>query len=276
MWFNSRTMGLTICLSITIIFILINTDLSAQKSGLQHWKSKEIIGSVALIKAYDDRNNLWYPFGTGVLIDIDTTSSSFMLVTNRHIYVARDTFEVQLNLYMDSNENTYYKSVNLPISKNNTAFIPTTQDSDFVIIFVNRPAEVGINGITLGEIIQTPMLEYGSEVEFYGYPLYAQFGLQRNPFQFPIMRRGAIAYFANDASINGLLPSMYLLDGASYGGGSGSPVFVRNYIITDSNTIEIKRNFVGIISGHLPLKDKIEINPISQIEGRSKPDSISI
>jgi len=58
-------------MSLTLTILLFSFSAMGGTSGIQHWKSSDILGSIPLILALD-KDNMWQPFGTGVLIDIDS------------------------------------------------------------------------------------------------------------------------------------------------------------------------------------------------------------
>lgn len=264
---------------LTYVLILVtfcSHIIHAENSGSQHWKSKDVLSAVALIEVYIETNKDWYPFGTGVLLDLNADWPHIFLVMNRHIYTARDSFRVQVNFYTRDDSTKTYENKTFVFSKKAPAFVPSTEDSDFVAILIKRPKYAGFNPIRFDEIRGSQTLEYGDDVEFYGFPLYINMGLHKSKFKFPLLRSGAISYFVSDASVRKLLPSMFLIDGASYGGGSGSPVFSKTLFIDDSLRVNYERKFIGIIQGHFPIHTPIEIEMITKTIEDMDIDSLDL
>ncbi len=261
-----------LCLLIAICSIVPTAD--GQESGTQHWRSSQILESVVLIQSYDVSTESWRPFGTGVTLDLDTTLPYIYLVTNRHIYIGRDTLALQMNVYAESDSQSFFAQPLLRITAENTvAFCPNTSDSDFAIIRLDRPKPKGqYNPLPAEKIISFDSLQYGEQVEFYGFPAYSQFGLSAAKFQFPVCRGGTIAYFTHDdvyySGTKYMTPGMFLIDGVSIGGNSGGPVFIkRSYVSKTPNgglTVSYDRRLAGIVSKHYPIR-KTQRIPLSKI-----------
>ncbi|MCJ7498411.1 MAG: serine protease [candidate division Zixibacteria bacterium] len=268
----------------SIILVVIFELAFGQVSGRQHWKSSDILESVVLIMTYTPDGQL-RPFGTGVMIDLDSTLPNIYLVTNRHLYVGRDSLVLQINTYSSKCPMDYYVSkIKTLYTKRTNAFYPSTQDSDFVIIEIARlPDSIQYKPFPISNSVSFNDLEYGESVEFFGFPSYEEFGLFSLKFKFPIVRSGMVAFFAlEDIYYKGkqkyMLPGMFLIDGVSIGGNSGGPIFIkRPKVKCDEKgefSVTYERHLAGIITGHLPIKKKIRIDLSKAIVESGALDSI--
>lgn len=254
---------------ICIIVIGLYTPSILSQTGRQHWRIHDIIESIVLITAYNDRDSAWLPHGTGVFIDIDSTWPDIYLLTNQHIFNSRDSFIIKQNFYYESDDDTslfIYEACEFTYVKNGNEYCPSTEDSDFVIIPIPRPPDsLESDAIPARDFISFDRLDYGMDVEFYGFPNYLDWGLYKYTYNMPILRSGSISYFSYDKVFDGkkkiLMPGMLLIDGVSIGGNSGGPVFAKLPYVSSNSAVNYKRKFIGIISGHYHINKNMEIVP---------------
>jgi len=258
-----------VLITILISFAFLG-EAEAQRSGPQHWEMSEAMSSVAYLMKYDSLGQL-SPFGSGVILDFDTSKTFVLLVTNRHLCVGRDSLAVQLNAYQqrDSLQILISNVVNVKLHQG-TVIFPASPDSDFAVIKLQRPrSETTFFRPTSENTIDLSQLRYGDEVLFLGFPAYGLYGLDAARFRFPIARAGSIAFFAQEdiyfaQNKKYMIPGMFLIDGESFGGNSGGPVFVRRPVLHregKDSTLVIREELrlAGIIQGHLPMLQSVNI-----------------
>ncbi|MCP4547101.1 MAG: hypothetical protein GY835_11600 [bacterium] len=247
----------------------IKAEEHDQTSGPQHWHQRHILGAIGLVEAIgaDDR---WRPHGTGVFIDVDSTLPSIFFVTNRHILLSRDSLRVSYKRYIERDSLVIVRTNYAVFHKGRKdwTIYPDSADLDFAAFVVNRESAAGVQTVGEDELASWDELRYGEEVVFYGYPAYKRFGLDVSAFKFPVARRGAIAYFAQDDILfkgdRIMTEKMFLVDGVSIGGGSGSPLFIQRQYITADLKIANDERLAGIVFGHYPFEKQMTI-PITAI-----------
>jgi len=249
--------------AILFVIILAPSGICDQGIGMPHWKASNTLEKVALILSFNEDSSEWMPFGTGVMVDVDSSIEYIYLVTNRHVCINKDSLKIELRVYSkrDSISLMMVRRHSTVYLDSTTLFMPNSNDSDFAAIAIIRPHDtIGYEAILSENIVHFDSLIYGETVEFYGYPEYKFYGLSTSKFNFPLTRSGVISYFAyEDAYILGkkyMISGMFLIDGVSYGGNSGAPIFVkREYVTKLSNgtlVVSYDKRLAGIISGHLP------------------------
>jgi len=82
----------------------------------------------------------------------------------------------------------------------------------------------------------------GDEVYFIGFP----FGIGNYDYVNPLVRSGSIAWSSNSSDI-------FLLDAFSYGGNSGSPIFLKRIISEPGHLKWSSTKLVGMVIGHQSL-----------------------
>lgn len=247
---------------------------AAGKLLANHWRSKGLLEPIALIMAFDTASQSWNPFGTGVLYDIDSTFPYIYLITNRHIYVNKDSLRISFPNFRHSEKYTFATKRFATLHKNATRdIVPKNEDSDFVAIPIVRPHDsLSITPITEAETVRLDDLEYGEQVLFFGYPYYDDYGLYGNEWNLPVCRDGSVAFFATQdiyfADLKFMIPGMYLIDGVSIGGNSGGPVFIRRAYVSETSdgklTVSYDMRVAGIICKHYPIIKSHTI-PLSKI-----------
>lgn len=252
----------------SILVASLAVSAFAQSSGQHHWRDRQRLGTVGMVMAVNEEDKQWYTWGTGVFMDADTSYSSIFFVTNRHVYMGRDSLLIRYRVYKREDTIITIENRVSMIYKNRHVLCPTTDDSDFVAIVIPRDSSTDIHTIGGDQTLSFQELNYGEDVLFYGYPKYDDFGLSKNRFGFPIVRQGAVAYFAlNDTYLGKdriMIPGMFLIDGVSYGGGSGSPVFIKRPFVNTKLEITYDKRFAGIVRGHYPVTTQVKV-PLSQI-----------
>lgn len=86
-------------------------------------------------------------------------------------------------------------------------------------------------------------IDIGEEVYFVGFP----FGIGTLDIINPLVRSGSIAWFSNNSTI-------FLLDAFSYGGNSGSPIFLKRIVAEPGKLEWSLAKLVGMIIGHQEIK----------------------
>lgn len=240
-----------------------------------HWRARNILPPIALLRGIDPNTNEWKCLGAGVLVDFDTAYESVFLVTNRHIFLSRDSFQVEMRSYHSRDSLVVYQEISFRLVKA-SAFCPSTKDSDFVAIPISRSEakERGMTSIQYSDMATYEDLNLGDDVEFYGYPSYDAFGLSSDEFNVPLVRRGTISFFAVrdfiQGQVNGILKGEILIDGISMGGNSGGPVFLRLQPMTIPQKGPYRRYMFGIIRGHFtanePINDtSVVVGPVTRV-----------
>lgn len=197
--------------------------------------------------------------GTGFLIGDSNAeipgNKVFRLVTNRHIAVHGDDVGVVSNLMINGtlkqtgkrfddspydwafHENTDIDVASRPFH----LIIHPDINKNLVIPKGCIPTPEDVRFISDDEFISLDELDEGDEVIFMGFPI----GLGADLPRFkPILRRGIISLKDKH---------MFYIDGFSFPGNSGSPVFLlRKYNGDESLGIRL----VGIIQGHIPYREE--------------------
>ena len=88
-------------------------------------------------------------------------------------------------------------------------------------------------------------------------------------YRFPIARSGSVAFFAQEdiyfaQNQKYMIPGMFLIDGESFGGNSGGPIFVKVPVLQREGpdsalVIREELKLAGIIQGHLPMLQSVNI-----------------
>lgn len=219
---------------------------------------RDLIPSIVKIEEYSQSGGT-KSWGTGVVLDLLPGSDSMIIVTNRHVLVNRDSLLLCFNItrFNDSTATLQKYRHKLLIRKEygKSCFWPTVNDSDIAIVICADCRKNGVNGIEKEYFAHFSQFRYNAPIEFYGYPNYQTYGLNKSWTSFPIARRGSIAfavteeYASGDLSVH-LYPKMMLIDGTSLSGNSGGPIFIQEFTGTLGRGPEIIRLFAGIISAH--------------------------
>jgi len=248
-------------------------ESTASTIGGQHWRSGRLLQSVVLIEAIN-ADSSWGPYGTGVFVDIDSSLDHVFVLTNRHIYMGRDSLRLVFRRYVKGDGSTTYKERRLMIRRESRVAVPSTSDSDFVAIFINRPPDsLQYRPVPPDFTVELSDLDYGEDVIFFGYPNYEMYGFYKGKWDLPVVRSGTIAYFAqDDVTLGGqkvMMAGMFLIDGVSMGGNSGGPVFIKRPRVSKGFKITYDMRLAGIIQGHLPAP-RLTTLPLSEIPALSK------
>jgi hypothetical protein len=243
---------------VTLITLLFSSVVVIGFDGNQQWTDMEILKSLVLIKEYEYEKHP-APWGTGFLLDLDTSSSDIFFITCRHIVINRDSLELRFFSYKIVDSMIIFNPLDL-ISlkwKERRHYIPASDDSDFVAIALPRRLKDSLNcgTISLRDIIRSNQLYTGDDVLYYGYQYYNEFFLDKTKWQLPIVRTGTIAFFLNEFVYDRgrpiYFPGMFLIDGVSSGGGSGSPIYVKRPSAIRGNETKYDKKLAGIITGHM-------------------------
>lgn len=188
--------------------------------------------------------------GTGFLF-FDSTLGMF-LITNRHILRGKDLILIRYNkFYFDPRKDIvrYHREPCQLIDKDSKPLWKGHPNSkiDVAAIKLNYPSvKVDVTRLQPSRFKNFDSLEVGEDVYFFGFPLWVE-GLKGRG-DFPILRSGIVSYKAFELTLIGhtyIDSAMFLIDGFSFGGNSGSPVLTRA-------TPRTKASLIGIIKGHVP------------------------
>lgn len=263
---------------LTLLCITATVNSAWNRSGTQHWRSDDVLESVVQIQKRDTGQDKWITHGTGVAIDIDSTKPFFCVITNRHLIISndaprKDSIRLIFHIYSTSDSVTVFREQPVRLLLD-SSFVSWSNKpgADYAIVRIERfPDSVNYEPIKYSQVIPFDSLDYGDDIEFLGFPEYSQFGLLEGNFDLPILRKGAIAYFAiNDYSYGKeiyMTEGMFLVDGVSFGGNSGGPVFrVRKAFRKSGNEIILydEKRLAGIIACHLPVMNELTI-PFSTV-----------
>ena len=196
------------------------------------------------------------PHGTGFLFT-DSLLGSF-LVTNKHILDHRDSIFIRLNKnHFNSKKDTlrYYRQPYSLIGQDSKTIWKGHPNLDIDIAALRLRStnlEVDIRFLEYSRFREFEDLHVGEDIYFFGFPL----GLTgpTGKEDFPLLRSGIVAYKSIDTTrIAGIIidSTMFLIDGFSFGGNSGSPVLTR--------VTREKAALVGIVKGHVPLNRQFVI-----------------
>jgi hypothetical protein len=236
------------------------------------WFNEDIINCIVLLEKLDDSQLI--PHGTGFLVYNYDTPSNYYIVTCEHVLRNRSIF---VKIPADSSFITmlekskkqavdFGNSIWILDGKNLVQEIELKRDTNFV---VNTDLDIGIfsikiigsyrdvndsskhyytnvKGIPKSMISEKSEVKLGDEVYFLGFPFligtekgYLSKGEFSDEISNPLLRTGTVAYLSNRSS-------EFLIDALSYGGNSGSPVFLKQGL---SNPVS---KLIGMVHGHLP------------------------
>ncbi len=199
------------------------------------------------------------PLGTGFFVSIplptDTSKSLVFLATAKHVLLNPDsTFRKDIHVRLNTHDSSRFiycpltsfgKSKNLFISKDSTVDIalfiwPGAKMGDYDFKFLSP--ETMINRENFKNI------QVGNEILFTG--LFTPYlGERKN---YPIMRFGHIALVTNERiNFVGFKRELILIESFTFGGNSGSPVFIR----LPNDHLKL----IGIMNGYFNTIDPIRI-----------------
>jgi len=143
-------------------------------------------------------------------------------------------------MLMEEPKKTYVKHDSLDIGAFliNYPFREIKDDSGKVTLKFSDKLSIPKSGIRLRS-----NASIGDEVYFVGFP----FGIGNFDFISPLVRSGSIAWFSNEESI-------FLLDAFSYGGNSGSPIFLKRILSKPGQIGWDSALLAGMIIGHQSLQ----------------------
>jgi hypothetical protein len=230
-------------------FFLVFTfsSITKAKSGLPKYWEKVVVMIEKEVQNNDGSIDT-VPHGTGFLFN-DSIMGTF-LVTNRHILKGRNLIFIRFNkLDFDPKKDKvrYYREPCLLIGEDSKPLWKghPNPNIDVAIAKFNKPTvEVDARLLDYSRLKSFDSLEVGEDVYFFGYPL-GVFGL-KGKGDFPILRSGVISYKSFEPTFIGnnfIDSSMFLVDGFSFAGNSGSPVLTK--------VTNVKAMLVGIIVGHM-------------------------
>jgi len=193
---------------------------------------KFTVSLVEKISAKSTPDSLVYdPVGTAFWV-IDTTSNTYVLVSNKHIF--GDFSEIVLSQYSSTGKTSALMNVNLKDNHGKRLRISHPDSlTDIAAIKVKYFRRIGdtkaeIKGIPLNWFAKAEELIEGDDVFILGFPM----GIRTSKKSFPILRSGVLSLKPTDDFL--VLPNdsiigrnIYLIDANILGGNSGSPVFLK-------------------------------------------------
>ena len=234
---------------------------------------------------YVEKKGKWEVNGTGFFVGVkiprQPETHKLYFVTSKHVLQKRD----DRGRFLDE----LYPSINIRLEgkegkaelgdppltiiregpKKNVFFHEDSSVDLVVITYVPDPKRcdydfVPDHGIATKEIFQKLRIAEGSEVFFIGL-FWHHIGVEKN---FPITRFGRVALISDEKIIwNGKESDLYLMECTSFGGNSGSPVFIytEKKGFGDDPSEPIKVMLIGIMQGHF-----LEPGPIGFAENAKK------
>lgn len=228
--------------------------------------------AVVLIEKYESLGPGSYriaPLGTGFWTRVE--SNKAVLVTNKHVLAGRA--QVVLRSTPKSGFTSALLLIDL-VDKTGKPLWVGHPDPLVDVAAVQPSNHVRLNGIEPNIIsVQTTLFSSaaeiieGDDVFFLGFPL----GLRTTESASPLLRSGSVSLkptqdFLLTALGDTVGRNIYLLDGYSIGGSSGSPVFLKPGMsrpFVQPNTIQTTQlKLVGIVSGHV-----LQVQPVVTQQG---------
>ncbi len=224
---------------------------------------KSSVVSIEKIKRIDGKDTI-EPHGTGFFMaDI---ALGLFLVTNKHLLLNKD--QIAASLYPMHGEKS--TTIRIPLTKSNHSTWMGHPDSMVDIGVIKFDRNFPLNKfhsamVPLSQIAPDSTVIEGDEVVFLGFPM----GIRSVEISVPMFRVGHIALKPTEniiwvkGGMESLGKNLYILDAQSTGGNSGSPVFKKftQLLISKEKGLGYVSTFklVGIVSGHLDDKEKIEV-----------------
>lgn len=191
--------------------------------------------TVALVEKASSKstaNNLVLdPIGTAFWV-IDTTSNSFVLVSNKHVF--GDLPEIILSQYTATGQTSALMLVSLKDQSGKRLWIGHPDSlTDIAALKVKYFKQIGatkaeVIGVPLNLFANSDELIEGDDVFILGFPL----GIRTTTKSYPILRSGVLSLKPTEDFL--VLPNntiigrnIYLVDANILGGNSGSPVFLK-------------------------------------------------
>jgi hypothetical protein len=255
----------TVIIQIVLIYLIGSDILYSQN---QNWISEEAIYSTVLLERKD--SNEIIPHGTGFLIHNYNSEFNDFLVTCAHLLKRGEIYitippstkskkfleNMKKKSFTFDNDTWIFNNGILRVVKKLKKFETyVSNDSlDIAIIPISIPA-YKLESVTVSSsnrkgcpksvIGGKQNITLGKEIFFIGFPLmigtpigYLGEGKFSSKISNPLVRTGTIAWVSSD-------DGEFLLDAFSYGGNSGSPVFLK------PSTEGSVPYLIGMINGHL-------------------------
>jgi hypothetical protein len=235
-----------ILLFLTLVF---STRVNSQTYLPKSWEKC----AVMIEKEWQDKNGIvdTIPHGTGFVFKDDDLG--FFLVTNRHVLKDRSIIFIRYNK-VDCNPKRdlvcFHRESYPLIGKDSQPLWKGHPDSSVDVaalrIWLPTDALVAVAHVDYSRFKFLDSLEVGEDVYFFGFPL----GIigWKGMGDFPVLRSGIVSYKSLELIRIGdtvIDSAEFLIDGFSFAGNSGSPVFTRA-------TPWAKAALVGIIKSHVP------------------------
>jgi hypothetical protein len=245
----------TLSMKFAVITIFLLTFLFPATANAQVYLPKYWEKCVVMIeKEWQDTNGTidTVGHGTGFLF-ADSVLGGF-LITNRHILRGRPLIFIRYNradFDPEKDKVRYYREP-CPLTDNDAQPLWKGHPNpkvDVAAVRIRLPpdVQVDVRDVQYSRFKSFDSLEVGEDVYFFGFPL----GIVgwKGIGDFPILRSGIVSYKSieltriGDAIIDS---TMFLIDGFSFAGNSGSPVLTR------ATPPIYKAKLIGIIRGHVP------------------------
>jgi hypothetical protein len=242
------------------------------------------VGFVAELVSSDADGDTYDHQATGFFVNIRSDrqgSSYYLFVTAKH--VAEDLKDKEIAFIVNKKDGGV---TSLTMASQSWFLHPTDKSVDVAVLPFNMTPDLDLVSIPLDRFL-TPalMLErgigIGDEVFVPGLFTYAT-GVKRN---MPILRHGNLAMIPDEPiQVDDGFAEVYLMEARSIGGMSGSPVFVRRtvssqtYLADGSETHMLglsEVSLLGLAHGHWDIKES-EINNPSFIQDRQRGVNLGI
>jgi|GEM_PF-5109218 len=213
----------------------------------KNWES-----TVVMLEKCEERNgqHIFKPLGTGFLFHDSITKMT--LITNKHVIGDRDSLFIRFNVSAEKaadGSGVLRHPCRLRDRSGKQLWLSHPNPAiDIAAVQLIKPKEKHIDFAVLEYRWFRPFdsVSVGDDIYFFGFPMLN--GGEQSKGDFPIMRSGIVAFKAmQETNVSGIHidSGTMLIDGFSFGGNSGSPVWARG----DGGS---KAAFVGIVAGHIP------------------------
>jgi len=251
-------MSLNLKFGVFTIFLLILTlSVTANSQLPVNWEKCVVM--IEKERSKPDGTMDTVAHGTGFIF-YDSTLGGYFLVTNRHILKNRSMVFIRFNKaeYNPQKDKVrYLRELCQLIGKDSKPLWKEhpNQNIDVAAVKLRLPNEkIDLTSLDYQRFKNFDNLQVGEDVYFFGFPL-GVIGLEGRG-DFPILRSGTISFKSYELTWIGdtfIDSTMFLIDGFSFGGNSGSPVLTRR------TPWAKKAMLVGIITSHVPLLDSIVV-----------------
>lgn len=244
--------------TILLLAFAFSTRADAQVYLPKYWEKC----AVMIEKEWQDTNGTIDTLGHGTgFLFTDSLLGDF-LITNRHILKGRPLIFIRYNkaeFDVKTDKIRYHREPCPLTDADGRPLWKGHPDSevDVAAVRIGKPRDVSVDArlFDYQRFKYIDDLEVGEDVYFFGFPL----GIvgRKGMGDFPILRSGIVSYKSleltriGDAIIDS---AMFLIDGFSFAGNSGSPLLTRA-------TSQTKAKLIGIIRGHVRNMEQHVVGP---------------